>query len=234
MSNKKEIPTIRSRDSEGEPKTRVEVAYRRMRQEIVTGVIKPGTKLRAEDIRINYNIGASTMREVLSKLAADTLVTTIGQRGFYVSPISHEDFMAVADLRKLLEIKGLMDSIKLGGKDWEDNVGLAYGRLAELENRYDTIPDDMSDEWERRNRDFHRALVSACENPWLLHFRSILLDHSSRYIRLSLAKHPMPRDFQDEHRAIYRAAMARDADLAAKLLEEHIDATVMAIEKISD
>ena len=44
----------------------------------------------------------------------------------------------------------------------------------------------------------------------------------------------MPRDFQDEHRAIYRAAMARDADLAAKLLEAHIDATVMAIEKISD
>ena len=119
-------------------------------------------------------------------------------------------------------------------KDWEEYVGQAYGRLAELENRYDTVPDDMSDEWERRNRDFHRALVSACDNPWLMHFRSILLDHSSRYIRLSLAKHPMPRDFQDEHRAIYRAAMARDTKLATRLLEEHIDATVQAIKKLAD
>ena len=234
MNDKKEIPTLRSRDSDGEPKTLVEAAYRRMRQEIVTGQIKPGTKLRAEDIRVDYDIGASTMREVLAKLAADTLVTTIGQRGFYVSPISHADFMAVADLRKLLEIHGLVASIELGGKDWEEHVGLAYGRLAELENRYDIVPDDMSDEWERRNRDFHRALVSACDNPWLMHFRSILLDHSSRYIRLSLAKHPMPRDFQDEHRAIYRAAMARDTKLATRLLEEHIDATVLAIGKLTD
>ena len=205
-----------------------------MRREIVTGAIKPGTKLRAEDIRANYDIGASTMREVLSKLAADTLVTTIGQRGFYVSPISHADFEAVADLRKLLEIHGLVASIENGGKEWEENVASAYGRLAELENRYDTIPDQISDEWEQRNRDFHRALISACDNPWLLHFRSILLDHSSRYIRLSLAAHPMQRDFQDEHRAIYRAALSRDAERAARLLEEHIDATVKAIAKISN
>lgn len=234
MSEKKKIPTIGTRDTDGEPKTLVEAAYRQMRQEIVTGAIAPGTKLRAEDIRTNYNIGASTMREVLSKLAADTLVTTIGQRGFYVSPISYEDFLAVAELRKLLELHGLMASIEKGGEDWEQNVGVAYGRLAELENRYDVIPDEVSDEWERRNRDFHRALVSACDNPWLLHFRSILFDHSSRYIRLSLAKHPMPRDFQNEHRAIYRAAMSRDKELAARLLDQHIDATVQAVDKLSD
>jgi DNA-binding GntR family transcriptional regulator len=82
------------------------------------------------------------------------------------------------------------------------------------------------------NRDFHRALISGCNNIWLLHFRSILLDHASRYIRLSLASQPIPRDFHREHRDLYRAALARDAERASEILEDHIDQTVNAIARI--
>ena len=232
MSNSRNLPNIAPRDSDSEPKTIVETVYRQLRREIVSGAIAPGTKLRAEELREKYGTGASSIREVLARLGADTLVTTIGQRGFYVSPLSLDEFRSVADLRKTLEVKALVESIETGDEEWEQRVVEAYGRLAEIEDRYDVIPNGAAEEWEVCNREFHRALISACNNIWLLHFRSILLDHASRYIRLSLASQPIPRDFHREHRDLYRAALARDAKRASEILEDHINQTVNAIARI--
>jgi len=232
MSNSRNLPNIASRDSDSEPRTIVETVYRQLRQDIVSGAVAPGTKLRAEELREKYGTGSSSIREVLARLVADTLVTSIGQRGFFVSPLSLDDFRSVADLRKTLEVKALIESIHGGDDEWESRVVEAYGRLAEIEDRYDVIPKSVTDQWEMRNRDFHRALISVCNNVWLLNFRSILLDHASRYIRLAIASRPIPRDFHREHRDLYQAALRRDADKAAKILEEHIDTTVNAIAQI--
>ena len=81
------------------------------------------------------------------------------------------------------------------------------------------------DEWTRRHRAFHDALVGACGSPRLMTIRRQLFDHAERYQRLLIARKDYRRKDEEEHRALYEAAIARDADTAAARMIEHITAT---------
>ena len=84
--------------------------------------------------------------------------------------------------------------------------------------------------WEERNREFHNALVAACDNSWLLRFRSTVFAHSFRYRRISLKEKTIPRDVRAEHQAIFEAAMARDVEAAARTSEAHIRNSIVSLE----
>ncbi|MBA5764745.1 GntR family transcriptional regulator, partial [Vibrio sp. 404] len=57
-------------------------AYQMLRHMIVTGVLRPGEKLKIDALRRKLDTGASPIREALSLLTSDNLVERIDQRGF--------------------------------------------------------------------------------------------------------------------------------------------------------
>jgi DNA-binding GntR family transcriptional regulator len=81
------------------------------------------------------------------------------------------------------------------------------------------------EEWEREHRQFHLALISACQMPLLLQFCTTLHDLGDRYRRLFLQKNPTDRDVQQEHSAISHATVSRQSDKAVHLLRQHIERT---------
>ena len=58
--------------------------YSLMRNDIISGALKPGMKLKVEQLRGQYKVGTSPIREALSLLTSDHLVERIDQRGFIV------------------------------------------------------------------------------------------------------------------------------------------------------
>jgi len=70
------------------PRTLVERAYLSLRHDIVCGKLVGGERLRVEHLKDQYEVGAGTLREALSLLVSDALVTSEGQRGFRVASIS--------------------------------------------------------------------------------------------------------------------------------------------------
>ena len=88
-------------------RTLVEQAYASLRREILDGALEPGAKLRTEELRQRYGIGASTVRESLTRLLGEALVTAEGQRGFRVAPISLDDFSDLTNVRKMIETEAL-------------------------------------------------------------------------------------------------------------------------------
>ena len=67
-----------------EASTLVELAITKLRQDILAGVFAPGSKLRVEELRSSYEIGASPLREALSRLVSNGLVRwsqIVGQFG---------------------------------------------------------------------------------------------------------------------------------------------------------
>ncbi|WP_323688850.1 GntR family transcriptional regulator [Rhizobium sp. AN83] len=64
------------------PETRAVVVLQRMRKDIIDCVLMPGSKLRFEAMKESYSVSFSTIREALSRLAAEGLVVSVGQRGF--------------------------------------------------------------------------------------------------------------------------------------------------------
>ena len=84
-------------------------------------------------------------------------------------------------------------------------------------------PDRYGEDWERYNNEFHNALISNCGSRWLLLFRQTMYEQSQRYRMLSLKTRPFPRSQSArEHKEILEAALARDAERAATLLQAHI------------
>lgn len=209
----------------------VEAAYETIRQDILKGVLAPGLKLRFEMLRERYGVGASTLREALTRLVGEALVTSEEQRGFRVAEISLDDFADLTAARKLVEVEALRQSIIFGDDAWEGALVGAFHRLAKVEEKLAEGSVELRDEFEQRNRDFHFTLIAACPSRWVKHMHGILFQQSERYRRISLAARFEPRDVHAEHKAILEAALARDVDLACRLEAEHIEKTLALLSR---
>ncbi|MGQ3674168.1 GntR family transcriptional regulator [Xanthobacter sp. TB0139] len=210
-------------------KTLVEGAYETLRREILDGVFAPGTKLRMEELRSRYNVSGSTVREALTRLLGEALVTSEGQRGFRVAPASLEDFEDLTRVRVLVETEALRQAIAHGDEAWESQIVASFYRLSKVEERLMEDRKGAINDYEARNRDFHSALIAACPSRWLHHIIGLLFQQSERYRRMALSSPPVPRDLHAEHQAIFDATLARDADRASRLLAEHIERTLTAL-----
>ncbi len=210
-------------------RTLIESAYATLRNEIIDGTLEPGAKLRTEELRARYDVSGSTIREALTRLLGEALVTSEGQRGFRVAPATLEDFRDLTDVRKLIETEALRQAIAAGGEAWEGDIVAAFYRLSKAEERLRDDPAGASAEFEARNRDFHRALIAACPSPWLHRLHALLYQQSERYRRLVASRRAIPRDVHAEHQGILDATLARDSDLACRLAGDHIERSVVAL-----
>jgi DNA-binding GntR family transcriptional regulator len=136
------------------PRTLVERAYLNLRNDIVCGKLSPGERLRVEHLKDQYEVGAGTLREALSLLVADALVTSEGQRGFRVAPISLADLEDVTNTRVMLETEALRQSIRNGDSRWEAAVASTYDMLTDAES---DLAGAGSELWERHNKAFHET-----------------------------------------------------------------------------
>jgi DNA-binding GntR family transcriptional regulator len=198
-----------------------------VRAAILQGTYAPGTKLRLDDLRREYGVSLSPLREALTRLAAEGLVQITDQRGYRVAPVSPANLREVTKLRTQLEVMALTESLGRGDDRWEDSLVAAWHRLSRLER-----DGTRGEGWEKAHRAFHLTLFSACDMPLLLRFCGTLHDLSDRYRRLFLVSHAPDANVPGEHQAIFEAAMARDAQRAAEILTRHLERTgrnVMAI-----
>ncbi|MBT3094040.1 MAG: FCD domain-containing protein [Candidatus Thiodiazotropha endolucinida] len=198
-------------------KTLSDQAYLQLRSDIIHGELQPDEKLRIEHLRTAYGVGASPLREALSRLTADGFVTAEGQRGFRVAPMSEEDLADITQLRILLEKQALCQSIEQGDDAWESRIVAAFYQLEKVEESEERDPA----EWEIRNHDFHEALIAGCSSKWLRRFYGILYDQHKRYRNIALSTE-IPRDLHQEHKALRNAALARDGKRACDAIEQHI------------
>lgn len=209
--------------ADGGGSTLTETIQDRIRQDIILGALQPAAKLRLEHLSRSYGASVGTLRESLSRLAADGLVVAEGQRGFAVLPVSPEDLREITEMRQLLECHALRQSIANADLDWEARVVGAYHKLSKVEALVEEQPDEYGDAWERYNEEFHAALISNGRSRWLTLFHKAMYDHSKRYRMLSLKTRPFPRSQSaQEHRMLLDAALARDADEAVDVLARHI------------
>lgn len=197
---------------------------RKMREDILCCVLKPDEKMAFGDLRRRYDASIGTLREALSHLVSEGLARAETGRGFRVAPIALDDFLDLSELRVLLETRTLADAIRHGTDAWEAEIVSSYFLLAKLPKPQ---PDDavsVKQEWAKRHKRYHDALVATCRSPWSLHFRSELFDQARRYHWLTMIHASSRR--KNEHLAIRDAALARDVGLACSLIEQHIRATM--------
>jgi DNA-binding GntR family transcriptional regulator len=201
-----------------------ERVWRRIRSDILFGRLAPGQKLKLDQLKSDYGVSVSALREVLSRLASEKLVIAEGQRGFEVSPVSVKDLEEIAALRLLLERHALQQSFAAGDVEWEAHVVAAHHKLALMEARMRHGDTREAETWKLYDWQFHQALIAACGSRTLMETHGAVFDKYLRYQMLALGFRGEVA--AEEHRALLDAALARDAERAAAVLETHINGGV--------
>lgn len=195
--------------------------YQKIKRDIIFGDLAPGSKLKLDTLRERYSASMSTLRETLSRLSSEGFVAAEEQRGFFVTPVSHEDLIEVANLRVLLECHALRLSVENGDTDWEGNLVAAHHKLHLLEQRMMEGDTSNKEDWKRYDWEFHLAMIEACGSRNLLSLHSILYDKYLRYQMLVLTYRG--KEAVQEHRDMFQAALARDSERATSILRTHIE-----------
>lgn len=200
-------------------------AYERLRADLLACRFEPDQRLNISELCETMGLSLGAVREALSRLASEGLVVAEPQRGFRVADISPEDLLHLCAARIELEGLCLKRSIEVGGLPWETRVVAAYYSLSKTPELVADGDGVINDRWLQHHAEFHAALVSACDNPWLLRLRAQLFDHAQRFRRLSASLPRTKRNVDKEHKALMEAALAHDADRAIALMRDHLQQT---------
>jgi DNA-binding GntR family transcriptional regulator len=212
------VATLQRRDDIGDPVG--ETAYRRIRTDIIFGRLAPGQKLTLERMKEAYSASISTLREILNRLASESLIKAEGAKGFEVMPTSPENLCQVASMRQLLECHALKESFESGDMEWEGRVVAAHHKLARMEKRMATGDRSDAETWKRYDWEFHHALISACGSQVLLDTHAMIYDRYLRYQMLAAVYRGEAAS--GEHRTLLESALARDSRTAQRALMKHV------------
>jgi DNA-binding GntR family transcriptional regulator len=196
-----------------------------LRQEIVTGQLVAGTKLRQVEIAQRFGVSTTPVREAFGLLQSEGLVQIDTHRGVTVFLPTIQDLVEHYEIRIALEM-------------------LAVEKAAERFQPQDAPPliallDEMcatSDAvlYVERNQQFHLRLYSLSGRSRLLTMIEELRNASNAYNHLYAAA-DVPRDAQrldTEHREILAACQANDPTRAANAVSHHLQQTVTHVMKV--
>lgn len=200
----------------------IETVYQKLRVQLVSGAVRPGDRLKISEISAALDVSTGVVREALTRLSAEGLVTATPQRGFRVAEMSAVELLDIARVRIEIEALCIRRAIELGDIEWEAALVGAYHRLIHTPSEVDPLLSLPSVPWAMAHTHFHDCIVSACGSPWLLKLREQLYVQSERYriIAASMIRHD-ERDLACEHKQILDAVTARDAELTVKLISDH-------------
>ena len=197
-----------------------------VQRDILTGDLAPGTRLGIVDLAKRYDIGATPLREALSRLMSRGLIVGIGQRGFRVAEISRADLLDITQMRTVIEMEALQRSIANGDDAWEAGVLSALHRMRRHIERTGDAFHEGPDAFDALHKGFHTSLLAACGSHRLLAAHADLYDQAYRYRRVMMRRMVGAAEFIASHQQLADCVLARDVVRSRDMLTAHLRATL--------
>lgn len=231
--------------------SKMEEAFVRLRRDILDAHLAPEMPLTISSLRARYGLGMTPLREALSRLEAERLVTFSQNRGFRVAAVSHNELLDLQKARARIETELLREAIQLGDDEWEQQLVAAHYGFAQTKSLRPNMPEPELSRWEQRHDAFHHALLNGSPSIWLRrclmqiyvqlhrHQRNLffppasLAGSGSKYLDDEQYSELLTQASNvDHHKALMEAALARDEKKAVDLLIEDIGLTSKTYEEV--
>jgi len=188
-----------------------------LRQYIISRAVPPGAKLSEGALSKKWKVSRTPIREVLRRLEAEGLVTSLRFKGFVVNPISVEDINHIYTIKTSLEgLAGrLATPIISGDPEKMKTLQTLCREMNSLSKRKDV------NAYSRKNIEFHGAIWHWCGNPWLIRILDHLDSQLNRFIVNALhVPHRMERSVK-EHEKVVEAFGIGSSKAVEKALANH-------------
>jgi DNA-binding FadR family transcriptional regulator len=207
------------------PLQRYEQIAERLADDIRSGVLAPGERLPSErDLARTLEVSRASVREALASLQLQGVVETRHGAGTFVVGLPPSEPPHDASPSAVLEARAQLEPAvaRLAAARAQPDEA-AEKLLAAMEAE----PIDIAT-WNASDRLFHRQLAAMTQNPVLLAFAdhvAALMDEPlwQRLRDDSIAQPGRTRIHVAEHRMIYEAIVAGDAEAAAFYSVQHIN-----------
>jgi len=193
-------------------------AYERIRHDVISCVIAPGTEISEAQLCAHYRLGKGPVHMALNRLAHDGLVRAIPRRGYRVTQVTVKDIHDVFELRLMLEpaaarmAAGKVDLQRLRALDEITRAGYQPGDPRSTSRFLEA------------NKAFHVAIARATGNTRLADAVERLLDEMTRLLHLGLGLRNRSQEMSREHRTLLKALARGDGNTAERICREQIEA----------
>lgn len=203
-------------------------AFEQLRADIIGAVLRPNERLRIQALSERYGVGATAIREALSRLVPEGLVVFEDQRGFCVAPMSREELLDLTRTRIDVEGLAIRYALEDGDIQWESDLISAFHRLSRTHPSHDPAQQVA---WAEAHRLFHMKLIAGSGSPSLVRLCSLLYDQSERYRNFAnVQRESSDRNVGVEHKELLDAALERDTVCLTRLLASHFSRTTEIIQ----
>lgn len=195
----------------------VDRVYAMIREAIDSGALKPGERLVQDRLADMLKVSRSPIREAVVRLERDGYVRLEPYRGAVVNDLTLEEMLQIYEVRERLE--------PFAAARAAERATSAHRRaLKELIVSQGEAATNQPVDHYRASADFHLALVAQCGNPLIIETLAGLWRRGTGSL--------MFRKYRDatgdndkstrDHAEIVEAFLAADADLVARLVNDHI------------
>ena len=196
-----------------------------LRQDIVTGHLAAGMRLRQVEIAQRFGVSTTPVREAFALLQSDGLVRIDTHRGVTVFLPTMSDLIEHYEIRRTLEMLAVE---KAAERFQAEDAPTLVAILDEMRATNDPV------HYVERNQAFHMSLYRLSGRSRLVAMIEDLRTASLAYNHLYAAA-DVPRDAErldGEHREILAACLAGDPERAAAAVRDHISQTILHVMRL--
>ena len=135
-----------------------EEAYDILREEIVTGVLRPNQRLIESEVAKRLGVSRTPVRDALKRLALTGYVTTSHGGGILVTDHTPSQIRGIYEIREALETMAIKLACQRATDQQISTIEEYHNSCAESANRRDI------DRFIELNKAFHEELYDACGN----------------------------------------------------------------------
>lgn len=186
-----------------------------LREQILTGVLPPGSRLNEVEIARDLGISRGPLREAIGQLVSEGLLVHVPNKGAVVFAARPEDVTALFELRSALECAAARMAAHRRRPQEVTRLRKVCERSRRARETGRKLPYDL-------DLAFHRALMEAAHSPriaeqvWLVQQQVIVL-RSGLTSRTAHTETSLT-----DHEAMAEAVAEGDGELAASLMEAHL------------
>ncbi len=188
-----------------------EAAADTVRAMIVDGRLAAGDRI--NEVRLAQQLGVSRtpLREALSGLAAEGALSSVPRIGYFVRPLTLDEFEQIYDIRPLLD----PEALRLVGVPDEKRIARLEKLNADLARAKGLRAIEIDDAW-------HMELIAGCPNRVLIEMIENMIIRTRRY-ELALMREQKNVDVAtQDHDRIVAALRAGDLKAACDALKQNM------------
>lgn len=187
-----------------------------LEQDIVTGALKPGTRLDETILAAKFGVSRTPIREALNRLSASGLVDIRPRRGAIVAAISLQDLMNMFEV--MADLEALCARLAARRITPAEKTELLAAHVA-----CDALSaTDRFDDYYELNLNLHDLIYKASHNAFLEKQVRELRRRLSPHRRLQVRIPGRIGTSSEEHGALVDAIIKGDSALAEKLTRDHV------------